>query len=183
MAFHSTAQGLLFPNSDRPVDEAVGHWLSGFTDGEGSFCLHSKNVSPSAHFAISLRDDDRAILESIRAYWGCGTIHGRLRIRSRKMGNSQPQSVYYVCRAAHMAEIVVPHFDRFPLRAKKARDFAIWREGVLLLHRVHCIPRRWAAGGRGFLPKWTPEAREQFEHLIHRITAIRIYQPRSDQPA
>ena len=118
-----------------PVDVdrvAFGHWISGFTDGEGCFRLgfhrHRKDrtfVRPMARFAIEVRFDDRAILEEIRSYWRCGQIYLGQRNRSHNMS-----AVLSVVRIAEMARIIVPHFLTYPLRAKKQRDFEIWRLGV-----------------------------------------------------
>lgn len=58
--------------------DAFGHYLSGFTDGEGSFVLAFRETGglsyPLAYFGICLRVDDRAILELAQSYWQCGRL-------------------------------------------------------------------------------------------------------------
>lgn len=150
--------------SDR---EAFGHWLSGFTDGEGNFHLarHARVLKsgPSkgfqAFFRIGLRSDDREIVESIQSYWGCGHIY----YTSKPNGKSliqNPQIKYHVTDIASLMEIVVPHFEEFPLRAKKAADFSIWKEAVTHISRVQSKSRsgvqkgkcpRWSAADHGLL--------------------------------
>jgi LAGLIDADG endonuclease len=114
-----------------------GHWLSGFVDGEGCFLLgfhrHRKDrqfIRPTARFTIGLRDDDKAILGEIQAYWQCGTIHkGHQNQRLRQ----NPSAAFEVRKIDHLWRVVVAHFNQYPLRAKKQRDFAIWKLGIELI--------------------------------------------------
>lgn len=81
--------------------------------------------SHKAWFAIKLRDDDAPILESIRDRLGMGTV-----IR-RTNGISKPQAIWVVQKKAECVALIEV-FDTFPLRAKKARDFIIWKKAVLI---------------------------------------------------
>ncbi len=156
--------------------DAFGHWLSGFTDGEGCFML---NCSDSGHrrperwglLTISLRADDVDILLLIQSYLGCG------RICNRKQYNNfrQPQFTYQVSRKSDLARVLVPHFDRFPLRAKKSRDYTLWREGVLLLYDVFLRPRRSRTEGRGAAPKMTDSEAKHFDALAAAMKQQRQY--------
>lgn len=109
------------------IDPGFGHWLAGFIDGEGCFAIatNSNRRYPSrcCHLRIQLRDDDTAILEAIRDKTGCGAIY------HRTDGPYSPRSSWY-CYSRPDAVAMVEILDRYPLRAKKARDFAIWREAV-----------------------------------------------------
>lgn len=122
-------------NVDR-IDPAFGNWLAGFADGEGCFFIgrvtHRNRkggpdyVNYRCAFTISLRNDDRPILEEIRATLGIGSMGHRA---PRNMG------VWPMCewrvKSKPEAVVLVDLFDRYPLRAKKARDYAIWREAVI----------------------------------------------------
>lgn len=119
---------------------AFGHWLSGFVDGEGCFgiyCYRKGKVKSfvgllSFEFAIQLREDDRAILEEIRDYLGCGTVGMTSKAKARKNGmtNARDQ-VKFTCRDLEsLRGKIVPHFERFPLRGKKAGDFEIWKRAL-----------------------------------------------------
>jgi len=162
--------------------DAFGHWLSGFTDGEGNFKLTWHRTKPrgprgtiytvpGARFEIGVRDDDSAVIELIRSYFGVG----RLATRPAR-GNHKPLIRIMVASAADLMAVVVPHFDRFPLRAKKRRDYELWRRGVALLHSVlirPSIPR--TDGIRGTRPKWTQDEREEFHRLFLAVKAVREY--------
>ncbi len=152
-----------------------GHWLSGFTDGEGCFRLSftiPKATSRAYHifapFLIRLRADDCDVLRQIQAYWGCGRLTPWAPHSSRKTFNSKPYAMLTVQRIDALAGILVPHFERFPLRAKKARDFAIWKQGVRLIHQA--AHRHIMSGYHcGSYPRWTKDEIEEFSALARAL--------------
>jgi hypothetical protein len=123
---------------EQMYDDAFGYWLSGFTDGEG--CFHGR-VVPSRQkssiivsFSIALRADDLRILEEIRQALGVGGIYP---VPSREE-NWQPQYMYSVNDKKDLAQVIIPHFEKYPLRSKKTRDFVIWKRLVLEC-KLKCI--------------------------------------------
>jgi hypothetical protein len=137
------------------ADEAFGHWLAGFVDGEGCFLVRHRSNHGLEHmvycmFCIKLRADDREIIEEIRRWLGFGRIAA---IRPRMTGDGiicrQPQIDFSVRPKADCLRLV-DIFDRYPLRAKKARDYALWREAVTVWAG---IPSNGAGGGP-HLPAW-----------------------------
>lgn len=110
------------------IDDAFGHWLAGFVDGEGCFFIWLHGTDNQACIlSVALRSDDRPILEEIQRRLGIGGIHD-----SHKRGNINPTSQWVVAKQSEVAQLV-RLFDRYPLRAKKARDFMIWREAVAVI--------------------------------------------------
>jgi hypothetical protein len=128
------------------LDPAFGNWLAGFIDGEGYFAIGVNQGACFCSFRIDIRLDDRAILEEIRERTGLGTI----RVRQPSPNDSKNrclQAVWQVHRAdacLRLAHIL----DAHPLRAKKARDYAIWREAVFDWQ----TPRRYGPGANN---DWT----------------------------
>ncbi len=111
---------------DLPDD--FGYYLSGLTDGEGSFRLSVRNkqqtIQNEASFTISFRDDDLPILVTIRNVLGFGSLYFS--------HNGQRKPTARLDFSRHSDAIRLVHiFDLYPLRAKKARDYAVWREFVL----------------------------------------------------
>lgn len=114
------------------VDPAFGHWLAGFIDGEGCFAINCSQ-SGTAHrrvqikFVLDLRADDRPIVEEIRARTG---IKGSIRHReSYGDGNRRAQVSWHVNARGDLARLV-QLLDTYPLRAKKRRDYEIWKRAV-----------------------------------------------------
>jgi hypothetical protein len=162
-----------------------GHWLSGFTDAEASFILREQLFKKRnrfyyfAYYRITLRDDDEATLRLIRSYWQCGNLHNATNQRS-KIPNAKPTATYAVNRVADLVRVVVPHFERFPLMAKKRNDFSVWRRGVMLMDSVQKRRMRHFQGHApgyygGTFPKWTESEREQFRSIAAELRGQRQY--------
>lgn len=108
------------------MEDGFGHWLAGFIDGEGCFTIIQHiNGSWEIKFYLTLRDDDISILETIQNQLGIGRIY-----RTRAHGTSRPQASWRVTRIRECLQFIEV-LDQFPLRARKAQDYKIWREAVL----------------------------------------------------
>lgn len=89
--------------------------VTGFSDGEACFILSilksrtKTGFSAVAGFKISLHEKDRALLESIKAYFnGVGSI--------TKHGNN---SIQYRVNAQKDLRVLIAHFDKYPLITHK----------------------------------------------------------------
>jgi hypothetical protein len=157
----------MFP-SDR---DAFGHWLSGFADGEACFFLglriaRYKEVGFST-FAIHLRSDDMDILENIMTFWNAGSIvegHGT----TKRSLNAKRQARFRVYRLSELIQVVIPHFEKYPLRAKKLHDFMIWKEGVAMLYGISRKP-----SGKY---KWTKSELDRFKQIHMTLREQRKFQ-------
>lgn len=151
-----------------------GHWLSGFVDGEGCFELQYAIYGDQRNrehfhgrFILCLRRDDLAILETIQSYLGCGTINTRgITAIMRAKGRDKPQAILRIERASDLHDVLVPHFEKHPLRAKKQRDFSVWKAGVEILYHVACRPRTPRGYHQGTFPKWTSAERNEYRQLV-----------------
>jgi|SRR5215471_4008869 len=157
--------------------DAFGHWLSGFVDGEGCFAVQA-NRYRRAFFTLSLRADELPILQQIQSFLGCGRFHPHRRPPEKK--NQNPAVTFAVRDVCSLMNSIVPHFERYPLRAKKAADFVVWKQMVQILYRVNQKP--WCAGwhiGPGIRFRWTEEECTEFDHLILKLKATRRFKPES----
>lgn len=165
-----------FPESIDRV--SFGHWLSGFTDGEGHFSvtLHktkvSNTVSPRTCFVITLRSDDAEALRLIQSYWRCGTVNN---LNNYSKSNGKPQTRYEVNSINDLKYMIVPHFVKYPLYAKKAREFLIWKEAVELQHSWFFRQRPHGTNGHFRGQKWTAEELARFEVLSKLTREQRAY--------
>lgn len=148
--------------------DAFGHWLAGFTAGEGSFNVNVGASQVSSQFVIKVRSDDWPILETIRERWhGIGSL-----TVAPARGNSAPMAVYIV-GGIHDLPIVVRHFQTYPLRSSKAADFVHWSAAVNLHARVSAKPFRRLGYCLGVAPKWTP-----VNLLVYRLHRDRLHSGR-----
>lgn len=111
------------------VPSTIGHYITGFVDGEGSFNISFRKrkdyVLPwkvSACFNISQKE--KYILEVIQKHLGCGTL------RSRQDG----VWYYEVNYLDDICQKIIPFFKQFSfLSEKKRQDFATFCTIVHLL--------------------------------------------------
>ena len=113
------------------VDPGFGHWMAGLTDGEGSFGIYRSNPNKGLSdwrmtFTIKLRDDDEPTLRLIQQTLGIGSM-GHCR---DKRGLANPTAKWQVGARAELL-VIVELFDAYPLRARKAEAYAVWREALL----------------------------------------------------
>ena len=116
--------------SEPPTSEAFGNWFAGFVDGEGSFVIREQRGRHSTAFQLRLREDDIAVLLSIKDHLNLGKIYREWPRRGREGYYSKPKALWWVQTKAGCMRLI-DIFDRFPLRSKKAQDYVTWREAVL----------------------------------------------------
>ncbi len=167
---------LIMPFPDDADREYFACWLSGFSDGESYFSLAwKKRGFGCARYGIRLRSDDRQVLERIQSFFACGVMENNTTTASESRQNTKPSSHFVVDRIIDLKTVVVPHFERYPLQAKKQRDFAVWKKGVDLLYGLK-IKRSKGMRPRGCGRKvWTDADRDAFKALVAKIKSERTY--------
>jgi len=123
-----------FPHGN-PLDP---WYVTGFVEGEGTFTFSRNGFSLSLFFAIKLTGRDRVILEAIRDYFGgIGKIYDvKARAPAGPGSGYTKAAAYFRTSRLDQLDVVLDHFDTYPLRGSKATSYSIWREMVLL---------KWAA--------------------------------------
>lgn len=161
-----------------------GHWLSGFTDGEGCFGLQLNRpvpgcITPRATFKISLRYDDAAILHLIQSYLNCGRLHiSRASSRKKHLSKARKDCLSFdVTKTSDLTSIIIPHFEKYTLRAKKQRDFDIWKQGAIYIHQILMQKRSGQMDGRGRSRVWNQSSLDYFGSLIDALWKIRQFDP------
>lgn len=178
--------------ADGAYRDAFGHWLSGFTDGEGCFYLgiHSSSKfriskwgqkwgSIRMDFSIALRQDDIAILREIREFLGVGVIWEK----QKSPHNGKPTARFQVTKAQDLISAIIPQFERFPLRSKKARDFLAFRRGVELIWQGRYRRRERNPGQRGGMRSpFSDEEKDQFRSIVQELRDARKYEEPKEIP-
>ena len=110
------------PNTS--VFQNVCWYLSGYADGEGSFCVsfspRSKlktklEVRPS--FSVSQNSDRSEVLELFQKTLDCGTI---------RPDRSDKTLKFEVRSLGEINEKVIPFFEKYPLKSSKYKDFLLF---------------------------------------------------------
>jgi len=107
------------------------HFVTGFTDGEGSFIISvTKNSESSlgfrvkAIFRINLSKEDLELLKLIQSYFdGAGNI-----------GEDYKGICSYTFYSLdEICNILIPHFDKYPLISQKLADYILFKKAVMLI--------------------------------------------------
>jgi hypothetical protein len=153
------------------MDDAFGNWLAGFIDGEGHFYIACSPRQTNYHcgMKMSLRDDDAEILATIHMATGLGVL-GRSDWHHRQKITNGATARWEIGSRPHCLGLI-RLLDRYPLRTKKARDYAIWCEAVQAVADAREPPgaRRGQKGGRA-TKDWSRCAL-----LKAQLQAVRVY--------
>ena len=83
-------------------------------------------------FEVELREDDREILEEIRAQLGCGNVY---RLEYERYSKWMPHVKYRVSNFRDINERVIPYFKEGLLFGKMLRQFELFREAAAVIGR------------------------------------------------
>jgi LAGLIDADG endonuclease len=102
-------------------------WVTGITDSEGNFSINynSKSKKISASFKVTQRDHSLVILTDLKDFFGCSNIN----IDNRKFNAYK----FTVSKLSDLINIIIPHFDKYPLVGSKHLDFLDFKKSVFLL--------------------------------------------------
>ena len=112
--------------------ELCPYWVSGFADAESSFSLKMSkksslksgwNVSPE--FRIDLHSRDLILIRKIQSFFCVGTIN---------LYESKNSVVYSVQSLRDIINVIIPHFDKYPLITQKKADYLLFKQGIELLN-------------------------------------------------
>lgn len=115
------------------ITKELKWYLSGFVDGEGSFCLNIKKKDESKYgftidpaFYVYQHKSKRVILEIFKFVFGTGSIHIK----------SSPDTVltYQITGIRNCYEKVLPFFRKYPLITKK-ETFQIFEKAIELMFK------------------------------------------------
>jgi hypothetical protein len=108
------------------------NWVTGFTDGEGTFYIGINQNSTMSigyqvlpEFRIVQHQRDIKLLYELKKFFQAGVVRVNhddryeLRIRSLK----------------HINQIVIPHFERYPLETQKKFDFIKFKKVINLMNQ------------------------------------------------
>jgi hypothetical protein len=103
-------------------------FITGFADAESTFNILIQPRSDSktkwrvkAIFAIGLNKKDLAILENIKTWFGVGNIY------------TSGTKVYYRVESFKDLQVIIDHFDKYPLVTAKKLDYTLFKESFNII--------------------------------------------------
>ncbi|OGL87638.1 hypothetical protein A3I42_04800 [Candidatus Uhrbacteria bacterium RIFCSPLOWO2_02_FULL_49_11] len=115
----------------KQISPAIGYYLAGFADGEGSFNVSLRRRDDHAMgwqvvLTFNVSQKDSRILAYFKRYLGCG------RLQERQDG------VYYyvVSNPRSIIERIIPFFEKYRfLSSRKLFNFAIFKQIAMLVEK------------------------------------------------
>lgn len=105
-------------------------FITGFADAEGCFIINFQKVTWSkigwgvrASFKINLHLKDEALLEKIKSFLGVGKVY-----------TSKINATYEV-NSLKDIEVIINHFNKYPLITNKRSDFILFKSAINLLNK------------------------------------------------
>ncbi len=107
-------------------------WVVGFVDGEGCFYV-GVNTQPEMkigyqvlpEFTVVQHERDVQLLYALKQFFGCGVVRQ----------NHGDRMAYRVRGVEHLAERVIPFFEKHPLKTKKHLDFLKFRKVLMMMQK------------------------------------------------
>ena len=107
-------------------------WVVGFVDGEGGFHV-AINQHPEIQlgfkvlpeFTVVQHESDAQVLHALKTYFKCGVVRR----------NHRNRMAFRVRSVAHLADRVIPFFEKHHLKTRKRVEFLKFRRVVLLMQR------------------------------------------------
>lgn len=132
-------------------------WVTGFSDGDACFYAHISDWLDK-DYHINIRKDDRPLLWSILAAFGCrGRIFDRKNLRWKSaVAGAKPQASLRIQDSDALLDNVIKHFDSYSLKTKKLSSYLLWREALVT----------WNAELRG-RKFWAGKYYNVYTHIIY----------------
>lgn len=80
----------------------------------------------NAYFSIILHIKDKSLIYKIRDTFGVGTVHLYEKIS---------KVVYTVTSMEALTNVIIPHFNAYPLNSQKRADFELFKMAIDLINR------------------------------------------------
>lgn len=108
-----------------PISDELGGFLAGFIEGEACFLIASQSgFGYRCAMTLNSRADDALLIAELVNKSRLGTVRT---VEARR--TSLPQVRWSIAAKSDCCRLV-EILDRYPLRGRKSRDFAIWRAGL-----------------------------------------------------
>ncbi len=109
------------------------YWISGFSDAESTFSLrtHKDKTRKTGWrilpiFSIELHKKDLKLLEQIQSFFEIGSIYAR---------KNRESAIYSVQSFADLSNTIIPHFNKYPLKSQKGKDFFLFKQALELINQ------------------------------------------------
>ena len=123
-------------------------WIVGFVDGEGCFSSPIFRNRPMTmrwqvqpQFVVVQSASSQKVLEDMARFFGCGRVY----VNRRYDNHREDLFRYCVSRFADLRDVIVPFFQRNPLRTSKRQNFEKFAQVIGLMEQGRHLTSVWTA--------------------------------------
>ena len=116
-------------------------WVSGFVSGDGGFSIYVRPASDYVlkekvycRFHIAQHIKDIELMELFIKFFSCGKVVTR-------SNTSTPRCDYIVQDTSFLLDKIISHFDLYPLKNLKQKDFICFKEALKLIKEKRHLTR------------------------------------------
>lgn len=109
-------------------------YVTGICEIAGSFTFSKTMRNFAFYFSVKLPKSDEDLLNAIQKFFGAGTIY----TVKPSAGSTNP-ALYYRVTGIDQLQLVLDHFENYPVRGKNFKRYLVWKEMVSIKQRY---PRR-----------------------------------------
>jgi len=106
------------------------HWIVGFTDGEGCFHIGISRQPDMTlgfqvlpEFVVVQHKRDVKVLNALKHFFACGVVRT----------NHGDRMCYRVRKIEHLSRVIIPFFEKHPLKTLKQQDFLLFRDVLRIM--------------------------------------------------
>lgn len=158
-----------------PNNQLHPYYITGFVDGEGCFSINvrprpnrDKGYAVELVFKITLSSKDKFLLEKIQNFFNVGKLL------------SQGSSISYCVRSLKDLQVIINHFDNYPLITNKWSDYQLFKQVFEIMEQkehlnsegLNKIVSLKAVSNLG----WSDKLRELFPDVVPAIRPLVLNQ-------
>lgn len=115
------------------MEETLNPWyVTGFCEGEATFTYSKSSNNIALYFAIKLTKEDAELVYKIYDFFKAGRIYNVKPLPPTSNSGYTKSATYYKVTKVSDLEIIIDHFEKYPLQGSKRKRYNIWKEMVYL---------------------------------------------------
>ena len=149
-------------------------YISGYVDGEGSFCVSIRPRKGNivgwevvASFSVAQNEDRAEVLRLIKNYFQCGFIRRNVTDKTLK---------YETRSLDNLVKKIIPHFERYPLQSGRQKDFEIFRKVCQKMSRGEHLTKKGLIEIIQLVSKMNPSGRRRYSKtaILNSLSKMKI---------